>query len=1227
MAPGHGPRLRLLVGKFQLDFAPVAGAHPEIAAALAELESSVVEAFPLAPLRPRRKPGRPPAVPHMAIQRLKNQLKWSRRARRMLAAQFAKLKAVKNASQNSRITPGFITKVALSHPSTCARAFANAWKELIGVGAQGCARTTIGRIRDAFAECCKELCCSQVRSAVAGSRQTAIASADRPEQALLCATALHIHDEASLRLRSASDALPGMPSRSRSSKVQQHCVSLHSRSQAPVRWLVELDPLADKTAGTLATSLERVVRPLGRIVGEVFASGGAMRQRSWFVHFLVGDGAPTNEAAAKLLFSWMRRNPLANDLKYFLVVVKCANHQANLCVATVVAGRTGLVGAASSAPIGASLAAFGGRSVCGAITRLFKYLISDYEAEFASNLQDLTSRLCARRHSPELGAERQRWQGLRDLYDEGVLPGEILDILNGGLPDWVHVTENPAAIAPDRMVELRDNLLRLLRKRILVVDEQPTMTRMFTFTKHMECLLLLHFLGCTRDMVKMRGTEPRTRSRKRVEKVLTFMFAEDTDQYLRRSCLALQLVAHVNALCAQLHDCPTPVLVRLSQGAAQRVVAEDFGRLVPLLHLDATLDFGAAFTLLLGTAVEVVVRFGQYLAWPCAAWRLCQKFNPDGYVVACINFLGMPEEELDVGFGSPLRRLAQLAGELEGEHLRYLLSAPVQAALQDILEASAASSLPVERAFAETKRSEAPRLCHVATAGRNQLIKQFLRHRDALLAEATSAAALLRQANFANLQSLAWEIKPDLVGNGREMRTFIAQREPELRRELERRKAAAKAAVARVQTELPVTEAQWAEWFTAHEDEFQERMKSATAARKLLNKRLPAAPDLPAPCARLNLAARRPKMRKLPLWIQLAWRRSGGFCVQLLPSGVATFFLYEFHGRSYIVDISHLRRGKFFRMDCNGVKALVASVKPLEEAGWEHHQVKSLYQVSVSAKAAPQGIDLGLGRARPVTAPVKLRRRRKRKASASTAELGSSDSASSAPESAASAPDSELEALGHIEADVRGSSGDSSCPSVDTEADSGLDDFMAEATNALVSDEDAAVSDMEEPDAPTDDREWHPGVPGEEGGPRHALGTWTVWSNMWVYITRNEKYSDVKCCVKAPLRNAETGLGRRWLSKAITPAHYGEVAANPVRSILLLRSWMVWRVQQDGWAAARDCRRRELDRQPARLEADLQGALGHHPSAPFFGCAPAHQLFARWVPDMVDRLLHRRMRH
>ena len=118
---------------------------------------------------------------------------------------------------------------------------------------------------------------------------------------------------------------------------------------------------------------------------------------------------------------------------------------------------------------------------------------------------------------------------------------------------------------------------------------------------------------------------------------------------------------------------------------------------------------------------------------------------------------------MDEGFGLPVRRLVVRAGATDPQRLQYMMSPQVQQCIVTAFKASAVSSLPAERAFAELKRSEAPRLCHVATAGRNAILRLHLRQRSAFLEEAEVAAAALRQSLQTNLQSMAFQLRPDLA--------------------------------------------------------------------------------------------------------------------------------------------------------------------------------------------------------------------------------------------------------------------------------------------------------------------------------------------------------------------------------------------------------------------------------------------------------------------------------
>ena len=202
----------------------------------------------------------------------------------------------------------------------------------------------------------------------------------------------------------------------------QHSVTLHFEGQPGVRWLTELDPLADKTARTVATSLWRVLRPIGEVVGDVFARRSAS-QRPWLVHIVVGDGVGTNEAAAKVVLAWSQQEPFPNALRYLLVVVKCASHQSNLVTASAVSGGAAVLGGRSSVPMG-GVSGFAERNACGAIVRLFKFLMTDYAADFAANLQDWVGRLGACPPSIQREMAAEKWRKLETLYGPGVCPPE-----------------------------------------------------------------------------------------------------------------------------------------------------------------------------------------------------------------------------------------------------------------------------------------------------------------------------------------------------------------------------------------------------------------------------------------------------------------------------------------------------------------------------------------------------------------------------------------------------------------------------------------------------------------------------------------------------------------------------------------------------------------------------------------------------------------------------------
>ena len=158
-----------------------------------------------------------------------------------------------------------------------------------------CSRWSINSIRDGFVDVLQEMRAQECKLAICSAASAPGSAASAPRLAasapasaasapgtfsatsspgLMCVALLHIHDEASLRLRSSGDQHTKAPSRSRSSKVQQHVVHSFARGQQPVRWLADLHPLADKTAQVLATSLNTILRQVAEPVCAAFGSIG-----------------------------------------------------------------------------------------------------------------------------------------------------------------------------------------------------------------------------------------------------------------------------------------------------------------------------------------------------------------------------------------------------------------------------------------------------------------------------------------------------------------------------------------------------------------------------------------------------------------------------------------------------------------------------------------------------------------------------------------------------------------------------------------------------------------------------------------------------------------------------------------------------------------------------------------------------------------------------------------
>jgi hypothetical protein len=122
-------------------------------------------------------------------------------------------------------------------------------------------------------------------------------------------------------------------------------------------------------------------------------------------------------------------------------------------------------------------------------------------------------------------------------------------------------------------------------------------------------------------------------------------------------------------------------------------------------------------------------------------------------------------------------------------------------------------------------------------------------------------------------------------------------------------------------------------------------------------------------------------------------------------------------------------------------------------------------------------------------------------------------------------------------------------------------------------------------------------------------------------MTQTLGFTDIKMHIKTPFKTLEQ-MGCFQMSKALSPHHYGETPANPVKTRLLLDAWSIYRAKLNGWAEARDYRVRHVVKMMARLKAGIRAADTREPlRIPLLENQPAHNKLQTWVPDMVQELL------
>jgi hypothetical protein len=153
---------------------------------------------------------------------------------------------------------------------------------------------------------------------------------------------------------------------------------------------------------------------------------------------------------------------------------------------------------------------------------------------------------------------------------------------------------------------------------------------------------------------------------------------------LRRSCLAFSLTLTVMSKVAKKPGVgEPPTIVRCCKGAGDGDSAvhgslqTTLDTILRNLTADPSIDVGATTTLLFCTAMDLGLRLQPFGEWPSKGCLLVQEYNPDGFLVAIMDFLKEDPRNLDVGCGLVLREQVRRRAATETGQILYMSSPPV----------------------------------------------------------------------------------------------------------------------------------------------------------------------------------------------------------------------------------------------------------------------------------------------------------------------------------------------------------------------------------------------------------------------------------------------------------------------------------------------------------------------------------------------------------------------
>ena len=124
-------------------------------------------------------------------------------------------------------------------------------------------------------------------------------------------------------------------------------------------------------------------------------------------------------------------------------------------------------------------------------------------------------------------------------------------------------------------------------------------------------MLTMEFIGMP-QVIQLHKIKPQQEKPKRITSVQAFFDSGEGQQVLRYTSLVFQLTGRVEALAASKpKDGEPPRVVSFCNEQGHLIVEDSLRRLLKVLPVDPALEIGPATSILLGTALDLILRLDQ----------------------------------------------------------------------------------------------------------------------------------------------------------------------------------------------------------------------------------------------------------------------------------------------------------------------------------------------------------------------------------------------------------------------------------------------------------------------------------------------------------------------------------------------------------------------------------------------------------------------------------------